>query len=240
MGILSLKNRLPQQHEVLPGRDTPMSLPNQHAVHGRPLADAFRGLAIIEFGMGCFWGAERLFWQMSGVFTTAVGYAGGPTPHPTYQEVCTGLTGHAEVVRVVYDPTRVPLIELFRQFWENHDPTQGMRQGNDQGSQYRSMVLCQSAPDYAQALASRDHYQQALQTAGFGKITTEIYYPAPVFYYAEERHQQYLAKNPQGYCGLAGTNVACSISSLMSSSASQSSTCATEGQSRRIDRPKTR
>lgn len=195
--------------EALPGRGTEMSVPKAHFVHGRPLKPPFpEGMEIALFGMGCFWGAEKAFWQVPGVYTTAVGYAGGYTPHPTYQEVCTGLTGHTEVVQVVYDPKVVPYETLLRIFWESHDPTQGMRQGNDIGTQYRSGIYTSGRLQKELAEASKDAYQKRLQAAGYGAITTEIL-DVPEFYYAEDYHQQYLAKNPGGYCGLGGTGVAC-------------------------------
>jgi peptide-methionine (S)-S-oxide reductase len=201
--------RLPTPAEALPGRQEPMNITSAHFVNGAPLQPPFpRGTARAVFGMGCFWGAERRFWQTPGVVSTAVGYAGGITPNPTYREVCSGQTGHAEVVLVVYDPARVSYDQLLTVFWENHDPTQGMRQGNDAGTQYRSAIY---AFDEAQALAARrslDVYQQRLSSAGYGRITTEIA-DAPPFYYAEDYHQQYLAKNPGGYCGLGGTGVSC-------------------------------
>ncbi|GHD74553.1 peptide methionine sulfoxide reductase MsrA [Luteimonas padinae] len=180
-----------------------------HHVHGRPLRGDFPGMSRVAFGMGCFWGAERLFWTLPGVVTTAVGYAGGSTDAPTYREVCSGRTGHAEVVLVVYDPAAVDFTALLARFWEGHDPTQGMRQGNDVGSQYRSVIHCDTAAQYAAALASRDAYQQRLSAAGHGAITTEVVHPAPPFHYAEEEHQQYLSKHPGGYCGLGGTGVSC-------------------------------
>ncbi|NLA68797.1 MAG: peptide-methionine (S)-S-oxide reductase MsrA [Gammaproteobacteria bacterium] len=186
-----------------------MHASNVHHVHGRPLRGEFPGLSRVVFGMGCFWGAERLFWTLSGVETTAVGYAGGTTDGPSYREVCSGRTGHAEVVRVVYDPAVIAFEALLARFWEGHDPTQGMRQGNDVGSQYRSVIHCDTRAQYAAALASRDAYQQRLRAAGFGAITTEIVHPAPPFHYAEEEHQQYLSKHPGGYCGLGGTGVRC-------------------------------
>ncbi|MDR2872338.1 MAG: peptide-methionine (S)-S-oxide reductase MsrA [Xanthomonadaceae bacterium] len=188
-----------------------MSLTNTHFIHGRPLRGNFADLSIVEFGMGCFWSVERKFWLQPGVYTTAAGYAGGYKPHPTYQEVCSETTGHAEVVRVVYDPHAVSFETLLRMFWENHDPTQGMRQGNDIGAQYRSAIYCHTQAQYEAAIASRNAYQQRLNRAGYGDITTEIRYPALVFYYAEDYHQQYLAKNPDGYCGLGGTGVSCPL-----------------------------
>jgi len=205
------KIRLPKPGEALPGRPEAMRVPQKHFVHGRPLQPPFAdGLEMAMFGMGCFWGAERTFWQLDGVHTTAVGYAGGLTPNPTYEEVCTGLTGHNEVVRVVFDPAAVSYEHLLKVFWESHDPTQGMRQGNDVGTQYRSGIYCYGAAQQATALASRDMYQEALRAAGHGRITTEIV-DAPPFYYAEAYHQQYLAKNPGGYCGLGGTGVSCPV-----------------------------
>ncbi|GEJ58372.1 peptide-methionine (S)-S-oxide reductase MsrA [Anaeromyxobacter diazotrophicus] len=200
---------LPRPEEALPGRTEAMPVPERHAVLGHPLAPPFPpGLERAVFGMGCFWGAERKFWTRPGVYTTAVGYAGGSTPHPTYEEVCTGRTGHAEVVLVVYDPRQVGYGELLRIFWESHDPTQGMRQGNDVGTQYRSAVYAFGEAQRRAAEASREAYQARLAEAGHGAITTEIR-DAPELYYAEGYHQQYLAKNPDGYCGLGGTGVAC-------------------------------
>jgi peptide-methionine (S)-S-oxide reductase len=205
------KIRMPKPGEALPGRSEAMRVPQRHFVHGRPLQPPFAdGLEMAMFGMGCFWGAERRFWQLDGVHTTAVGYAGGLTPNPTYEEVCTGLTGHNEVVRVIFDPTVVSYEHLLKVFWESHDPTQGMRQGNDVGTQYRSGIYSYGAMQQAAALASRDMYQEALRAAGHGRITTEIV-DAPPFYYAETYHQQYLAKNPGGYCGLGGTGVLCPV-----------------------------
>jgi peptide-methionine (S)-S-oxide reductase len=186
-----------------------MPVPAAHYVNGHPLQEPFpSGMQRAMFGMGCFWGAERKFWQTPGVHTTAVGYAAGHTPNPTYREVCSGLTSHAEVVLVVFDPARVSYDELLRVFWENHDPTQGLRQGNDVGSQYRSGIYCFDESQQRAAEASREAFQRELAKAGYGPITTEIS-PAPPFYYAEEYHQQYLAKNPGGYCGLGGTGVSC-------------------------------
>lgn len=194
---------------ALPGRDTAMVIPERHFVHHTPLRPPFpEGLESAVLGMGCFWGAERRFWQLPGVFTTAAGYAGGYTPNPTYDEVCSGRTGHAEVVLVVFDPTRTSYGELLAVFWESHDPTQGMRQGNDVGTQYRSCLYPRSPEQRGTAAASRDRYDKALGRAGFPPITTEIA-EAPAFFYAEGYHQQYLAKNPGGYCGLAGTGVRC-------------------------------
>ncbi len=202
---------LPTAEAALPGRETPMPVPNPHVVNRRPLTPPFpEGLEIADFGMGCFWGAERKFWKTPGVWVTAVGYQGGHTPNPTYEEVCSGRTGHAEVVRVVHDPAKVSFEDLLRVFWEAHDPTQGMRQGNDVGTQYRSTIYVHTAAQLEAALASREAYQAALKTAGYGAVTTEIR-EAPPFYYAEDHHQQYLAKNPFGYCGLRGTGVACAV-----------------------------
>ena len=214
LGIGANKQRLPQPQDALPGRADPMPLHDAHYVHGRPLRggpDAFVGLAQVQFGMGCFWGAERKFWSLPGVVTTAVGYAGGYTPNPSYREVCSGQTGHTEAVLAVYDPAAVPFETLLRTFWESHDPTQGMRQGNDVGTQYRSAIYCSDEAQYRAALASRDAFQARLDEAGYGRISTEIVFPAPTFYYAEDEHQQYLAKNPMGYCGLGGTGVSCPI-----------------------------
>src|SRR5690606_21406434 len=249
IGIGAWKQRLPQPGEALPGRAQEMPLHhNRHHVLGAPLRDGFEGLARVQFGMGCFWGVERKFWTLPGVVTTAAGYAGGETPNPTYREVCSGQTGHAEVVLVVYEPATVAFETLLRTFWENHDPTQGMRQGNDVGTQYRSVLFCSTADQHALALASRDAYQPRLREAGHGvstqgrsvlccptteqhalarasrdadqarlreaghgAITTEIRYPAPAFHYAEDEHQQYLSKNPAGYCGLGGTGVSCPV-----------------------------
>lgn len=210
-GIGAFKQRLPTREIALLGRDTDMPLSNQHVVHGRPLRGDFGKYAQIQFGMGCFWGVERLFWSVPGVFTTAVGYSGGFTPNPTYREVCSGETGHTEAVLVIYDPEICPFERLLKIFWEGHDPTQGMRQGNDTGTQYRSAIYCMDEVQYAAAQASRETFQACLDAAGRGRITTEIRFPAPPFFYAEEDHQQYLAKNPNGYCGLAGTGVSCPI-----------------------------
>lgn len=195
--------------ETLPGRAQAMRVPETHFVHGRRIVPPFpEGLQQAVFGMGCFWGAERLFWELPGVYSTAVGYAGGETKHPTYEEVCSGLTNHAEVVLVVFDPAKISYGQLLKTFWEEHDPTQGMRQGNDAGTQYRSTIYAYGEAQLAEALASRDRFQAALDRKAIGKITTEIR-PAPAFYYAEAYHQQYLGKNPDGYCGLAGTGVSC-------------------------------
>ncbi len=205
------KLRLPSPEEALPGRDRPMAVPARHFVNGQALQPPFPpGTALALFAMGCFWGAERRFWQTPGVVATAAGYAGGTTKNPSYEEVCSGRTGHAEVVRVVFDPRRVSYEELLRVFWENHDPTQGMRQGNDVGTQYRSAVYTYGEEQRRLAEASRDAYQRALERVGRGRITTEIR-EAGEFYFAEEYHQQYLAKNPGGYCGLGGTGVACPV-----------------------------
>jgi len=203
------KTRMPSAAEALPGRSEPMQVPARHFVTGRPLQPPFPAeMEMAMFGLGCFWGAERCFWQLPGVFSTAVGYAGGYTPNPTYQEVCSGMTGHNEVVRVVYDPGECGYERLLKVFWEAHDPTQGMRQGNDVGTQYRSGIYTFSPRQQSLALAAREAYQQSLRGAGYGEVTTEII-AAPAFYYAEAYHQQYLAKNPDGYCGLGGTGVSC-------------------------------
>jgi peptide-methionine (S)-S-oxide reductase len=206
----SSKPKTPSTEEALPGRPEKMSVPERHFVTGGPLEPAGADLSRALFGMGCFWGAERMFWQLPGVASTAVGYAGGPTPNPTYREVCSGRTGHAEVVLVWFDPKRVRYEDLLKVFWEGHDPTQGMRQGNDVGTQYRSAVFTHGDDQQRAAEASRDAYQKALNEAGHGAITTEIA-PATQFYYAEEYHQQYLAKNPGGYCGHGGTGVSCPV-----------------------------
>jgi len=202
---------IPSAAEALPGRSDAMPVPDRHFVLGTPMIGPFSpGLKLIQFGMGCFWGAEKQFWQLPGVFTTAVGYAGGHTPNPTYREVCTGQTGHTEAVLIVYDPARISLDRLLATFWEHHDPTQGMRQGNDVGTQYRSAIYPDTREDLEAATASRDAFQRALTASGYGAITTEIC-EAPPFYYAEDYHQQYLAKNPDGYCGLGGTGVSCPV-----------------------------
>ena len=196
----SKKTSMVEPSEALPGRDRAMPVPERHHANGRPLTPPFPdGTEQAVFAMGCFWGAERIYWQTEGVVTTAVGYTGGYTPNPTYEEVCTGRTGHTEAVLVVYDPGRVAYEQLLKEFWENHDPTQGMRQGNDVGTQYRSAIYTTSDAQLAAAKESRDRYQQALTSEGYGDITTEIA-PAGDFYYAEEAHQQYLSKNPWGYC----------------------------------------
>ena len=207
----SKKLRMPTAAEALPGHDEKMPVPAAHVVNGRPLTPPFpAGTRTALFGLGCFWGAEKKFWQTPGVVTTAVGYAGGFTPNPTYREVCTGQTGHAEVVLVVFDPAKVSYEELLRIFWESHDPTQGMRQGNDVGTQYRSAIYVDGAEQRRAAEASKAAYQAKLTEAGYGEVTTEIA-DAPPFYYAEDTHQQYLAKNPDGYCGLGGTGVSCPV-----------------------------
>jgi peptide-methionine (S)-S-oxide reductase len=205
------KLQMPDPGQALPGRSSLMPVPELHFVTRHRIVPPFAPqLKLAMFGLGCFWGAERKFWQQPGVFSTAVGYAAGYTPNPTYEEVCTGMTGHNEVVRVVYDPSQVSYADLLKVFWESHDPTQGMRQGNDVGTQYRSGIYATDVEQRAAAEASRLAYGDHLQRAGFTAITTEIL-DAPTFYYAEEYHQQYLAKNPNGYCGLGGTGVACPI-----------------------------
>jgi peptide-methionine (S)-S-oxide reductase len=205
------KSDMPSSRNALPGRDRPMPVPDAHFVNGHPLRPPFpENMEQAIFGLGCFWGAERLFWEQSGVYTTAVGYAGGYTANPTYQEVCSGETGHNEVVLVVFDPAVISYDRLLTLFWEGHDPTQGMRQGNDVGTQYRSGIYTYGDAQQEAAAASRDQYRAALSGAGYGSITTEIL-PAPEFYYAEEYHQQYLAKNPGGYCGHGGTGVRCAV-----------------------------
>ncbi|TBR09163.1 MAG: peptide-methionine (S)-S-oxide reductase MsrA [Lysobacter sp.] len=207
--------RMPRPGDALPGRDTPMPVHAAHHVHGRPIQGDFAGFEQVQFGLGCFWGAERLFWRIPGVHTTAAGYAGGETPNPTYHEVCSGMTGHTEAVLVVYDPAQVAFDALLKTFWEGHDPTQGMRQGNDAGTQYRSVIHCSTQAQYDAAIDSRDSYQKRLYDAGLGPITTEIRYPAPAFFYAEDEHQQYLSKIPEGYCGLGGTGVSCPIATSL-------------------------
>jgi peptide-methionine (S)-S-oxide reductase len=203
------KTNLPTRDEALPGRSEPMPVPERHYVNGNPLEGPFAaGLESAVFGLGCFWGAERRFWETDGVFTTAAGYAGGITPNPTYEEVCSGLTGHTEVVLVVFDPARVSYRQLLAVFWEAHDPTQGMRQGNDIGTQYRSAIYTVSDAQARTAQDSLRAYQGELDKAGYGSITTQIA-PLATFYYAEDYHQQYLAKNPGGYCGIGGTGVSC-------------------------------
>jgi peptide-methionine (S)-S-oxide reductase len=203
------KLEIPSAEEALPGRSQPMEVPARHFVKDAPLKPPFpQGLEVATFAMGCFWGAERIFWQAPGVYTTAVGYAGGSTPNPTYEEVCSGMTGHTEAVMVVFDPKQTSYGEMLRLFWENHDPTQGMRQGNDVGTQYRSAIHVHSPEQRRLAEASSDAYQRMLKAGGYGAIATEIK-DAPPFYYAEDYHQQYLAKNPGGYCGIGGTGIAC-------------------------------
>ena len=214
MSLFSLKSRksqMPSRADALPGRTQEMDVPAQHFVLKTPLKPPFpAGLEEAVFGLGCFWGAERKFWQLSGVYSTSVGYAAGFTPNPTYEEVCSGLTGHNEVVRVIFDPSVISYADLLKVFWENHDPTQGMRQGNDVGTQYRSGIYVTSAAQRETANMSRQTFGPLLQRAGYGPITTEIL-EAPDFYYAEAYHQQYLAKNPDGYCGLGGTGVSCPV-----------------------------
>ncbi|MEK7816593.1 MAG: peptide-methionine (S)-S-oxide reductase MsrA [Pseudomonadota bacterium] len=205
------KTGMPTSDNAPSGRTEKMPVPERHHVNGHSLTPPFpTGMEQAVFGMGCFWGAERKFWQLPGVYTTAVGYAGGYTPNPTYKEVCSGMTGHNEVVLVVYDPKTVGYDQLLKVFWEAHDPTQGMRQGNDVGTQYRSGIYAYTPKQKERALASKQAYEQALRAAGLGAVTTEIL-DAPAFYYAEDYHQQYLAKNPGGYCGLGGTGVTCPI-----------------------------
>src|ERR671930_305098 len=205
------KLEMPTQEEALPGRDEPIMEPGRHLVLGTPMAPPYpEGLEVAEFALGCFWGEERKFWQLPGVYVTAVGYQGGYTPNPTYEEVCSGRTGHAESVRVVFDPQQVSYTELLKTFWEAHDPTQGMRQGNDIGTQYRSAIFVHSPEQRKAAEASRDVYQEALTRARHGRITTEIV-DAPPFYFAEEYHQQYLQRVPNGYCGVGGTGVSCPV-----------------------------
>ena len=208
---LRKKTVMPTPEDALPGRSQPIPTASRHFVNGAALKGPYpEGSEQVLFGMGCFWGAERKFWSLPGVHVTAVGYAGGYTPNPTYEEVCSGATGHNEVVLVVYDPTRVSFDELLRVFWENHDPTQGMRQGNDVGTQYRSGIYVSTDAQKRSAEASRERFGRVLAEAGYGPITTEIL-AAPDFYFAEDYHQQYLAKNPNGYCGLGGTGVACPV-----------------------------
>lgn len=202
------KLRLPTREQALPGRPERMPVAPKHAVLGTPMEQPFPGKELAMFAMGCFWGAEQKFWELEGVYSTAVGYAGGYTPNPSYREVCSGMTGHAEVVRVAFDPKIVSYEKLLKVFWENHDPTQGMRQGNDIGTQYRSAIYWYNEAQRKAAEASRNEYQRVLRNAGYGNITTELR-EAPEFYYAEDYHQQYLEKNPEGYCGLGGTGVSC-------------------------------
>ncbi len=208
------KLKMPTREEALRGRSERMRVPEKHHVNGNRIVPPFpEGTELAMFGMGCFWGAEKKFWQAKGVFSTAVGYAAGYTRNPTYEEVCSGRTGHNEVVQVVFDPKIIPYEELLRIFWENHDPTQGMRQGNDVGTQYRSGIYCQNAAHKEAAQRSLEVFQKALNDKGYGAITTEVL-DAPEFYYAEGYHQQYLAKNPDGYCGLGGTGVSCPVGVL--------------------------
>jgi peptide-methionine (S)-S-oxide reductase len=224
MGLFRDKTKMPVPDAALPGRERPMPVPPFHDVLGTPLVGPFpAGTETAMFGMGCFWGAERVFWQLDGVITTAVGYAGGYTPNPTYEEVCSGATGHNEVVFVVFDPARISYEAVLQAFWEHHDPTQGMRQGNDVGTQYRSGIYTFSDAQQRLAERSRDAYQARLAGAGYGPITTEIV-PAGPFYYAEQYHQQYLAKVPNGYCGLGGTGVACPIGLGVGTTASDTPT----------------
>lgn len=209
--LFSKKTAMVSPDQALPGRSAQMPVSGKHFVNGNPLKAPFpEGMETAMFGLGCFWGAERKFWQIPGVYSTAVGYAAGYTANPTYQEVCSGMTGHNEVVLVTFDPLQVSYAQLLKVFWESHNPTQGMRQGNDLGTQYRSGIYTYSDEQQNQASESKQIYQQALTQAGYAEITTEIM-PAPDFYYAEDYHQQYLAKNPNGYCGLGGTNVACPV-----------------------------
>jgi peptide-methionine (S)-S-oxide reductase len=211
MFLFTKPSTMVRPEDALPGRDESMSVPGRHDVLGTPLAPPFpEGLEQAVVGMGCFWGAERIFWQAPGVYTTAVGYAGGFTKNPTYEEVCSGRTGHTEAVLVVFDPAKTPYEEILRLFWENHDPSQGMRQGNDVGTQYRSAIYTTSEAQAAAAEASREVFQRELAKAGYGEISTEVAEAGP-FYYAEPYHQQYLAKNPNGYCGLGGTGVSCPV-----------------------------
>ena len=214
MGVSNMTTiRVPRPDEALPGRQEPLPVPGDHAVNGRRVVPPFPdGFERAVFGMDCFWGAERKFWEAPGVYATAVGYAGGHTPNPTYREVCSGMTGHTEVVLVVFDPGLTSLDAMLQLFWENHDPTQGMRQGNDVGTQYRSAVFADSADHKRAAESTRAAFQRRLTAAGFGPITTEIADATP-FYYAEDYHQQYLAKNPDGYCGMGGTGVSCPVGS---------------------------
>lgn len=202
-----------KQDAALPGRSTPMDVVDRHYIHGSKLLPPFPDRSLARFGMGCFWGAEKAFWGLDGVVSTSVGYAAGFTPHPTYQEVCSGQTGHNEVVRVVFDPAVIAYENLLKVFWENHDPTQGMRQGNDRGTQYRSGIYVYDEQQRRAAMASAEAFSLALRDAGLGEITTEVL-EAGTFYYAEDYHQQYLAKNPGGYCGLGGTGVACPVGVL--------------------------
>jgi len=211
MALFRKKSTLPARDEALPGRSTPLTVPPTHFVNGHRIVPPFpAGMREAVFALGCFWGAERLFWEVPGVYSTAVGYAGGFTPNPTYQEVCTGETGHTEVVKVIYDPAKTDYEDLLKVFWESHDPTQGMRQGNDVGTQYRSAIYWHGQAQFELAVASRDMYDAELRRAGYPGVTTDIHEAGP-FYYAEDYHQQYLAANPNGYCGIGGTGVACPI-----------------------------
>jgi peptide-methionine (S)-S-oxide reductase len=211
MFLFRKSREIPSAAEALPGRPTPIPTAERHFVNGRPLKGPYpEGMETVVFGLGCFWGAERAFWTREGVWVTAAGYAGGATPNPTYEEVCSGRTGHNEVVLVVYDPAVVSFEDLLKLFWESHDPTQGMRQGNDVGTQYRSGIYVQGEARRAAAQASKEAYERALKGRGYGAVTTEIAEVGP-FYFAEDYHQQYLAKNPGGYCGLGGTGVACPV-----------------------------
>lgn len=213
--ITKQKTIMPSPEQTLPGRPTPMPIPTSHLVTGHSLSEPFPdGMQLAQFAMGCFWGAERCFWQTPGVYVTAVGYAGGYTPNPTYKEVCSGMTAHTEAVLVVFDPHEISYAVLLQRFWESHDPTQGMRQGNDRGTQYRSAVYTYSDEQLALAQKSKALYEAALQRAGYGPITTEVA-PAATFYYAEPDHQQYLEANPDGYCGLGGTGVAFPLAELV-------------------------
>jgi peptide-methionine (S)-S-oxide reductase len=213
-GFMKKLTKLLPKDATLPGRKERMRVPERHFVSGNRITPPFpSGMALAQFGMGCFWGAERVFWQMPGVYSTAVGYAGGDTPNPTYEEVCTGFTNHTEAVLAVFDPKVVSYEELLRKFWESHDPTQGMRQGNDAGTQYRSAIYAYDDEQLQAALKSKEMFQEALKKKGYGAITTEIR-AAPEFYYAEDYHQQYLGKNPSGYCGLGGTGVSCPVGIL--------------------------
>ena len=208
--FLTKPKEIPSAADALPGRDSPIPTAETHFVNGAPLREVPEGAEVAMFGMGCFWGVERMFWKLDGVISTSVGYAGGHTPNATYEEVCSGRTGHNEVVRVVYDPARVTYEALLRVFWEGHDPTQGMRQGNDRGTQYRSGIYVAGAAQRDAAERTRDAFQERLRAAGYGAITTEIA-DMPDYYFAEDYHQQYLAKNPAGYCGIGGTGVTCPV-----------------------------
>jgi peptide-methionine (S)-S-oxide reductase len=213
-GFMKKMTQLLPAESTIPGRDAKMPVPEKHFINGHRLQPPFpEGLELAQFAMGCFWGAERVFWEMPGVYSTAVGYAGGQTRNPTYEEVCSGFTNHAEAVLVVFDPRVVSYEALLKKFWESHDPTQGMRQGNDQGSQYRSAIYTYGEEQARLAAQSKEAFQQALAAKGYGRITTEIR-AAPEFYYAEDYHQQYLGKNPDGYCGLGGTGVSCPVGVL--------------------------